>query len=361
MDKIFLVLLCVLPFSALIFNKVDIWHGHGQFFQLGILVLLCGSLFKKNKPLACFILWAGIVTAMVWYAVMVATKNYATTIFFPFFNLLCFVLFYKFSVEYLNEKEIENILKWLGRSVILVIVYCFLQKLNLDQFYSPLSPTLPDELVGTIGNTSHLAGYLALCQPLFFKKGWLNYIILGLLWVILLMAKSASGIIAGLGIVLFWLLIKKRYKLFGTFVSLISVIGIYVWVFYREFFTFSHRLEIWQLLFNKFKVKPITGYGLGILNTFNIQLGGQWRHAHQEYYQIAIELGLIGLALVLWCIVDYFRVFRTIRTDLTIRLASIFFGFCVLSMFTFPAHLFLLASLGMLSYSWLYVLKNEVI
>ena len=84
----------------------------------------------------------------------------------------------------------------------------------------------------------------------------------------------------------------------------------------------------------------------------------KWRHAHLEYYQVGVELGFVGLMLLLWCIWDYFKIFRTLKTDLTIRLASIFLGFCLLGLFSFPAHLWIMSAMGMIAYSWLFALKG---
>lgn len=368
MSYIFLILICGLPFGNFLFTKVDIWHGHGMFFQLGILVLLCYSFIEKpkfvqitNKSLAIFTLWAGIITAYYWYLIVGIQRHYPIKIFFPFFNFLCFLLFYKFSIEYLNENNMEKILKWLSYSVLIVMFYCVLQKFNLDQFFMAMGGKKNDELVGTIGNSSHLAGYLALCSPLFFKKNLFNILSLILLWLIILATGSASGIIVGMGILLFWIYNKKAYRIAIGLFLLNLIGGVFLLTKYPLFFTSNHRVEFWQILYQNFKLKSITGAGMGIMNTWQLKPETSvWRHAHCEPYQLAVELGIIGLILALWCIWDYFVLFRAFKTNLTIKLASIFFGFCLLSLFTFPAHLWLLASMGMMGYSFLYSLKNEV-
>lgn len=368
MDKIFLILLCGLPFSHMVFNKMDIWHGQGHWFQIGILALLCGSLVHKpksvhivNKPLACFTLWIGLVTAFSWYSVLVVAKNYPIKLFFPFFNFLCFVVFYKHSLEYLNQESIEKILKYLSYCVLVILGYCVLQKLNLDQFFAManLPKGTPDTVVGTIGNTSHLAGYLAICQPLFFGKKLFGILSLCLLWLIILMVNSASGVITGIAVLIFYFFHSKSYKKLGILIGLCLVLGIVLFL-KTNFFSDSHRFHAWSLMYNTFKEKPIIGSGMGILNTGIVNTGTIWRHAHLEYFQIALETGIIGLGLLSWCIFDYFKTFRTFKTNLTIRLASIFVGFCVLGLFSFPAHLWLLSSMGMIAYSWLFILTKEV-
>ena len=191
MRYLFLIFLCGLPFSNFVFRKVDIWHAHGMWFQAGLLILFCWSFFEKSKhitvrniPLGAFALWTGSVTSFYWYIGLLTHKIYATTVFFPFFNFLCFLLFYKLSIVYLTKKDIERILFGMSVSVSVVLFYCLLQVFNLDQFYIPLELTDNDSLVGTIGNSHHLAVYLAICQPLFFRKGWFNYISLIVLWVV---------------------------------------------------------------------------------------------------------------------------------------------------------------------------------
>lgn len=363
MKKLFLIFFCGLPFSCFIFNQPDIWHGQGHFFALGILVLLSWSFFEKpryvqvmNKPLGLLLLWIGLLTIYTWIKVLTISKNYPVKVLLPFINFLCFIIFYKLSLEYLDKEAIEKILKYLKYSILIILFYCVLQVYGLDQFLKGLSGH--SELVGTVGNPSHLAGYLALCQILFFKKERLNILALIMLWLILIMTNSASGVIVGIAILLFYLLMKRRY-IFSGIIGGLCLLSL-PFLNYK-FFTFSHRLELWKILYEKFSLKAITGSGLGVMNFWQPKPQTSiWRHAHQAYYQVAVEIGIIGLVVVIWCIWEYFSLFKTFKTDLTIKLASIFFGFCILGLFTFSAHLWLISALGMFSYSGLYTLKNEV-
>ena len=370
MNILFLILICGLPFGNFLFKQTDIWHGQGHFFQIGVLFIFCWSFFKKprcvqiiNKPLGIFTFWAGLTTSYLWFRAFVDTQHYAIKIFLPFFNFLCFLLFYKLSIEYLNKEKIEKILEWFRYSIILILFYCALQYLNLDEFFKSIDPAVvkEDSLVGTIGNPSHLGGYLAIIQPIYFKKNLMNILSLVLLWLIILLVNSASSIIVGLAVILFWLFMQKDkiWALLGT-MGVFGIITIIILKF-SNFFSSSSRLMIWKDVFVVFQKKAITGYGLGSFSVmkFNYGVNSNWRHLHNEYYQIAFELGLIGLILLFWCIFDYFKMFKTIKTDLTIRLATIFFGFCLLALFTFNSHLWLMATVGMMVYSFLYTIKNE--
>jgi O-antigen ligase len=364
-DKLFIAFFAILPFSNFLFKKVNIWHAQGQFFQVGLLVLFCASFFEKskytqsvNKPLGLFLLWSGLTTAYHWIDIIAQTNNYPVKLFFPFFNLLCAVILYRLCVEYLDKEKIGKILKYFSYSVIILLFYCVLQYLQLDEFFKGISGN-QDELVGTIGNKSHLSGYLALCQPLFFEKKIVNILALILLWLIIFIAGSVSGLCCGFAILLFYLFFKKKWVYFTLILSSILSSGIYLFVKCPYFFTSSHRVELWMEIFQKLRLKAITGYGLGYFETLKIYIERSvWRHFHNEYLQVVFEIGVIGLALLCWLIWDYFKNFRVLKTDLSIRLASMFFGYCILALFTFNAHLWILSGIGVMSYSFLYCLRD---
>lgn len=368
-NRLFLILICAMPFGHFLFRKADLWHAQGHFFQVGLLIIFCLSFFEKpkniqilNKSLGIFTLWIGLITSYWWFIIFTKTQHYPLKIFLPFFNWLCFIWFYKLCLEYLNVKKIEEILKWFRYSIILLLFFCVLQHFNLDEFFKSIDPAAVkgDTLVGTIGNPSHLAGYLAIIQPIYFKKNLTNILSLILLWMIILLTNSASGVVIGLMIVLFWLFMQKNkiWALLGS----IGVLGIisFIIIKFIDFFTFSGRIKLWQFAFKTFQNRLITGSGLGSFGIQDLELGGgHWRHTHCEPYQLIIEVGIIGFIFILWGIWEYFRIFKTIKTELTIKLASIFFGFCLLSLVTFSAHLWQMAIIGMMGYSFLYVIKNK--
>lgn len=357
MKRLFLIFIPLCLWGNFLFRSMDIWHSTGHFVQVGILIIFCSSLFfqPRNEALGAFLLWTGLVTSYWWIKAFSLTNHYPVKTFMPFFNLLCLVLFYKLIVEYLDGESIEKILKWLKYSVIALLVYCVLQYLHLDEFFNSIAGK-QDELVGTMGNTMHLAGLLALLQPLFFSKNREDILALCLLWLIILLTGSATGLVGGLAVILFWLFFRNRIMFIIFFVlSLSSCIALYVMK--SNFFCNSSRFEIWQNAYELAKNHCITGLGLGSWGASNINRGStHWQHLHNDYFQIIFELGIIGLILVIWCIKDCFK---NIEGDLKLRLASIFFGFCLLSSVTFFAHLWIPATLAMFAYGSIYCLRNK--
>jgi hypothetical protein len=366
MSNLFLAFFCLLPWGSFFFRQTDLWHSTGQFVQVGILVLFCYSFFEKpkrvqplNKPLGSFLCWAGLVTAYGWITVFAETQHYPIKIFMPFFNLLCLVWLYKLIVEYLDSTNIERILKWLKYSIILLLLYCTLQYLELDEFFKGINDT-GDQLVGTIGNPMHLAGLLAILQPLCFKKSRENILALILLWILILTIGSATGLVTGIAVVLFWLWFKNKRN-FIIFSGLSFGLLGYLLLIHPTFFGNSDRFRVWGLVWKAIKNKFITGFGLGTFGLSNIGSTGNfhWQHVHNGYLQAIFELGIIGLVLILWCIWDYFKKFSSLRTDLTIRLAGIFFGFCLINCVTFFCHLWITSVLAMFSFASLYCLREE--
>lgn len=366
MSNLILIFLCLLPFGSFFFKSVDIWHAQGHFAQMGILILFGYSFFEKskyvqplNKPLGAFILWAGLTTGYWWIKILSLTKAYPTKIFMPFFNILCLVLLYKLIIEYLDKNSIEKILKWFKYTAIVLLFYNVLQFFGIDEFFNALGTTTNNkQVLGIIGNPSHWGPFLAMVQPVFFNKNRQDIISLVLLWGLILLTGSAVGIVGGLLVILFWLTFKKRKLLsIGLGASLVFITSIFL--FNKHYFGNSGRLNAWKETFVLMKDKFVTGLGLGTFGLKNNIQGGHWQHLHNEYYQLVFELGIIGLVLVLWCIYDYFKTFASIKTDLTIKISSMFFGFCLIAGVDFVGHLWVISTFAMFLFASIYAIKNS--
>lgn len=366
----FIILLCGLPFAHFLFNQMDIWHAQGHWFQSGLLFIFALSLCTipnkvniSNIPVSALLFYGGISTAFLWYDIIIKTGNYPAKIFFPFFNLLCFVLFYKLSIEYLDKQAIESILKYLRYAVFILIVYGILQKLNLDQFYRSIDPAIEheDTVVGTIGNPMHFANYLAICFPLFMRDSWFDYAAIVLMFAVLVMTGSTSGLVIVMLVMIYY--VWNRNKTLFCVMSGIFLVALPVAISRSpHFFNPSGRVEFWKMLYPKFQEHAITGSGLGIMSVWGMKMDTSiWRHAHQAYYQVATELGIIGLIIVVWAIGSYFVRFKRSECPLYLRLRSIFFAFCIAGLIGFPDRLWLLSSMGMIGYCFPFVLDNEVI
>ena len=365
-EKIFISLILILPFSCFLLTKLDVWHIQGYFAQLLILILYSFHLYSKSKPFAILFLWAGIMTLFYCITTQIFMNQLPILLFLPFFNLVCIAVLFDIITKYAKKETYNTVLKWYPIILVIISIYAILQKLNLDQFftyfYNPQisKDSIPqvDQVVGTIGNPMHFSHYLAICLPMVFcwKSEFRNTLIMFILLAIIL-TGTLSGLVIALLLIVFY---SFYYKLFSIREICLFLILIVLFLLYKKpglnLASDSGRFIVWKQYIEVFKEKPITGWGIGIINAFagraNTVFGG-WRHLHNEFYHFTIELGLVGLGIIIWGIVDYFKYFKKDPVGLSIN--CVFVGFLLCALFGFPAHLWMLSTLGLMAYSYNYL------
>jgi len=154
-----------------------------------------------------------------------------------------------------------------------------------------------------------LAGYLAMIIPLTLthkNKIWL----IMLLSSALLLTKSLGALISlvlalGLYFYLQGRLEKRRIiiLLFGlAVVGLLFIIRSMTYMQHLQpIFSATMRLNYWKDTLEIIRASPITGVGIG---NFNLTHS---RYAHNSYLQIWAEMGILGIASILWLILTIFK------------------------------------------------------
>ena len=364
--------------APFLFHQLDIWHAQGVWVQGCIAILFSCSLFLRgdrhvvNIPLGIMHLWVALFTLFVCFGTQVEGK-YNIQTFFPYFNFLCLVIFYKIVVEYLNSEKIEKIMEFLRWAALATLFMCVLQKLGISQFFKLFTPkdfnaSLYNNniVVGFIGNGTHLSGLLACYIPLFLREiNRENVLSLVLLGLVLTQAGTTVGdpsisgfIIAGV-IGLTYTLYKNRKM--GWIVSGVAVCCAILAVFLlpKEFFGFNGRIEIWAFYWDKFtRFFPITGFGLGKINQiYEMTPYPHARHLHLEYLHFMVELGLVFFVILIACIKDFFSTHNYTQNQFLLKLMVL--GFFVSCLFNYPAHLWLPATISMFAYAAVYAIKEE--
>lgn len=382
----FKVWILLLPFAMFIFPGTDTWVAAGLWFQCGVFCLFLISFLEKskqfkpqeNKALLILSFWIMLNTAMVFYDAAKSSFYHHLSIF-AFINFLTFLIFYKVCVDHLTRDDIRSILKYVSIGVAVVCFYCVFQKFNLDQFQNPIGTEhmiaenpkkfQTDHLVGTIGNPTHLAAYLGLSLPLFYmRKNKTSFLIACLIWLIIAWTGSASGALTALVVTVFYGIFFKARSITPIVVGIVLYCVLFVMRGY-DFKEFSGiylnpqgRFEMWGNFIEVWKRRPILGYGLGYVRFLRMTDSSKttWSHVHSELIQTGVELGALGVISVFYCIYHYFKTFfKTFKGEMSVALAAMFLGFLVNSLFNFPAHLWLLSSLGMMAYTFMYVVRNE--
>lgn len=378
MIYLILITLIGLNLAPFIFHNLDIWHAQGIWSQLSILVLFSSTFFVKpikegkNIPLGILHLWVGLWTAYVCYLSQVMGQ-YNINSFFPYFNFLCLIIFYRIITEHITGKEIGKILVWMKYAVVVTLFMAVLQKFGVSQFFQVFEKTDPNEMmynnnpvVGFIGNGTHLSGFLAMCVPLFLVKvNRENILSLVLMFLVLIDCgttigdPSITGFIIYFTIIGIYLLAKhKKIFILALLLFLIGAFLIYPHL-PEDFFNPQSRGEMWGFYWDKaVNHRPVTGLGLGKVNQiYKMTPFPKARHLHNEYLQYFFEIGLIGIIGILYCIKDFFSIRNT--NDLQFYLKLIVLGFLISSLLNFSSHLWLPSVWVMFAYAATYSIKNE--
>ena len=361
-----MLFLAGLPFAHFFNNELDIWHAQTWWVH-GALVLLMGmwmwgpsAPLPRNRPLACWFVWVSLMSLQVFTSILVVTKKYPLSLFVGWGHLLSILLMYCVATSLLDVDAFSRLWRWVARAGVVVMGYCVLQLLHLDQFYANIDNKIAeaDLLVGTIGNPSHLGAYLALLLPVFLAQPGRRWkLAVGLDVLLLLLTKSRAGWIAASVSVLWWM--WHTHRRWMPLVGVLLGIGGTIIVFNHGSINTSGRWAVWNAFYTLLQERPITGFGPGFVMDYSSTITSgflhKWRHVHNEYLQLIVEQGIIGLGFVLWGIWDVLaRLRRVEKTPLVILAGGVFLAFLVNAFVNFPAHLWLLGSLGLFAYATRY-------
>jgi len=364
------IFLAGLPFSPLLMRNLDLWNAQATWAQVWVILLFSLMLMQgqvrrlpKNKPLAAWFLWTCVFFMFVWTKMIMEKHVYPLNLLQGMVHVTIIVIFYITAMQW-SQRTLEFILKAIAISGVVTLAYCLLQILNLDQLFNSLGGhSKKDELVGMIGNPSHLGTYLAMLVPIFFIQKGVVWKFFAVGAILLTCATKSAGAVTALFFGMLWLAMTYERWAFFILLGLGIFASLFIYANYSAFFDFNGRLEAWTEFFKIFKIKPITGLGLGFVMEYSrnpVEVLLKWRHVHMEYLQIAIEQGLIGLGIVIWGIVDVFKKALLLQENhIANMLTAIFIIFCVNSFVSYPAHLWTLGSIGLLAYCGIQVIYRD--
>ncbi len=377
MNWLITVLICGVNFGGFFFRRLDLWHGQGLFFQIGLLTIFSVSFFIKSNPikvknisLSLFVLWTGLWTAYIAYKMMLIDKYFFGSLL-VFLNILYMVIFYKICVQYLNRQKINIILHWLSVVLFILLIYGVFQSVGIDKFQSMQDGSKAHFATGLIGNPVHFSAYIACLSPLLIlwnrKISIIGYGILGYL---LLFGCSQGKIPPATGVITFFIvsgyLIKYKFhlRIFYTYCFFLLLIVITIFIFNKDFFCNNQRFFTIKNNFEYFKNNLWLGSGLGSVNVIAAisakNVAFPFHHIHNEYVQSVFEIGIVGFLIIIYGIIDFFRIKIQSKKSVTIIiLKAIFLGFVFQSLTLFPAHLWVCSSILVFVYAGIYCIKNE--
>ncbi len=269
-----------------------------------------------------------------------------------------FLFLYYVVLYFLVVQQLKTARRIIGLAFIIVLIGSGESLFGIFQYLQGAETILgvPTPNIGTVNATymshNHFAGFLILIIPIAFglfigasnlEKKFFLFLLIGLMGTAFVLTLSRGGFLSfflASGVFLICFLLKKQFssqkgttllwKLALLLLLLAGFITIYItWIgispiahrsLSETFFPTEETLEreirlpLWKNALALVKESPILGSGLGTFQYVfrryrppKIPQNKQAYHAHNDYLELLIEMGFLGLCVVLWAFFRFLR------------------------------------------------------
>lgn len=333
-----------------------------DFICLGLICFsICNGLRKKyvNKYLSWFCIWVFITIGINWYLPFTLTFNNRQAINIwtlePTIHFILALWSSYIALSYFEEGDYKSIAKYICFSSFLISFIGILQICGLDIYGKVAKYNLDNSICVFLDNPNIVGNYLALSLPFFLIQKNKIYIIGFILSVIaLIFTNSLLSSFCGIIGLLIYLLLINRNKILHLFSYIALFFSMLILIFQKNFIIniMNGRIEIWSQAWIKFKENPIFGQGLGIFKTWELVIKNtKTLSAHNDWLEIAIMLGILGIVFLLLIIVNSFKKFNyKIENKIGFVYFSSFVTFLFIMLGSFPLEIAPLALFGLLNW-----------
>ncbi len=315
--------------------------------QVLLSIVILARLVKDNKDKVRISLKTPLDMAIIVFIILVLasfrnTTNSAISLK-GFTNIMGYVLLYYMVAS--NLKEDEHI-RWMAGAIVLaglfVSILGILEYVGLGIFKWEKPVTQQVQMWVTLGNSNAVAQYLIMVIPvaigiMLYSKNFKWMLVWGGIISIMaacLILTFAKGAWLGLAVALLsFVVLSTRKKVIPLVLAGIMIVLCLTGLFYNSRLThlleeedkegtFSGRVAMWQSSIKMVQAHPFIGSGLNNfyllfpkyqVPKFNEILPNRRpMQAHNDYLQLATEVGILGLAAFLWIIIKYLRYGRAI-------------------------------------------------
>lgn len=327
------------------------------FLQVSVFLLLVFQFLKPKTKFKFNSLDAAILLRISFYCATLIFINGIGNVFLQV-DMSFYLVLYYLLIQMLYDPANRILFMWLFRSASRLLVlagavialYGILQYYNLDIFHPGGYSYYESRVIGTFSNPNPMGGFLSVVIPFCVylinfsgKKSYKAFFALGLvlmLWSLVLTLSRGAWLALAAGLlVLFQPVLKKiwnalrvrRSYLIGTGIITVMVMSLAMQGLYsinRD--STVGRIFEWRVTWGMITDHPILGVGYGRyrIEYLNYQAhffddssheplydkAANIKRPHNEYFQIAAETGLLGLALFLSIPVIFYRLANRILT-----------------------------------------------
>jgi len=290
-------------------------------------ILFIALFFVRNPWLKGFLIWSMIRLILSYNG---PTQG-AQIAYFSFNTILYFVVFFQVLSNYFNRIDFAKIFNAVGVAVLINSVWLILQYFGIWVLFEPNEITCSSNEVrvlykhcvtiipmngvpsgyysGLFSNMNMAASFQALGLVVFFRKRWRWFIPVVLAGLVI--SQTLGGVLPAAIATGIYVWVKHRKS--RIWLSVAISIGVIAYIGFVEdigqIMYGNLRFELWRQSFKIIKVKFWTGWGIGQFKyvfpaIYSFAIKGEhsnlkWVFLHNEYLQLWIDQGLIGLTLAI--------------------------------------------------------------
>lgn len=230
---------------------------------------------------------------------------------------------------YLLSRRISLNLEWLYAGLVLIGIIQAVYGLGQYLYWFPNIAVPGFRISGSFDNPAGFAATLTVCSPfalfLMQKKAWYWKIIGGLsitlFTVAIVLSQSRAGIISIVFLYGIWISKKEQLKLLTNWygstkiaIGIVFIVGLLAGLYFFKKDSADGRLLIWQCSVNMLRDNPLLGHGIGGFQREYMLYQAEYfrsnpdssfsmladivKHPFNEYLFIAVEHGLLGIAIL---------------------------------------------------------------
>ena len=339
-----------------------------------------------NFPIFLFILIMSI-SLIISNNQIVGIRDYVTIIAY-------FLTYFLILNNLKSEKQFHYFIITFFSISSIVAIFAIIQYYDFNPYFNLMNK---NEITSTIGQKNWISNYISMIFPVIFsyfllekikKNKILYFFLLSILYATLIICQSRGIWISTSITLILAICIIIKFNLLKIFqenkkwLTLLLITFLIITIIYstdnflnksaitvpqRAISTFDEqdpsintRLLMWKTTFEMIKDRPIFGSGIGTFkmnylfyqaeflnnNSYFIKYSGNAKEAHNEYLQIAAELGLLGLGIFLYIIYLFYRIVLNFfkkeeNSEEKIIILGLVIGiniFLLHSIFSFPLH-----------------------